>query len=864
MISQSIGETKAESVDIKEYIAILLKRKWLILVCFLLSMAATTAFLFTRQPIYRANAKLLVTAAGGALPLSDVSREEGNFYTTQVDIMLSQTMLRRVQQRMRKTAEEIRENLANLTVAPVRGSAIMVITVDSPSEEFAKDFANALIEEYLRFRDEQRAQSSESALLMLTREVNRLGQELKAANERMLAFSKEHNLPDVAGQSYMWWKRYALNAGKLAGAIGQLAETKARKELLESSADTATVLALLASQALAEPRAEGGVAGVAKSSSRLIERGDVVNIGVIENPSLNSRQTVSPEGQITYPPLGAIQVAGLTVEQVEQTIAEKLRDAGLVKARGYVDQWNKFEAADVQKEAGGILPTVKVIAQSAGTGEAVDPFMGDAAAQSRGDDPLTGNQVAWGTLSEIQAQRLFELERRKTSLASRIATMQTLYKAQHPAMVALQNELAQVTDALDAEIQFLRKKAEADYIVAHKRYQEILATSKEMDAAAFMENRRAMEFNTLKDEADRIRALYNTLLGQVMKIDVSQGFNARTVSVLEPAILEAGPVYPKKLKGLLVAAFFGLGLGLALAFFIEYIDDSIKLAEEVERDLQLPFLGMIPAAQWNPDDLTAHRLDQLKQQGGVAESYRVVRSAIIFSTPRDKLRSILVTSAVPREGKTTTCINLAIGFSQIENRVLVLDGDLRRGEIHKFFGLEKEKGLADLLLGEATIDEVLKHSDVPKLDVITCGAYPANPAELLLGWRLKELLEWAHKHYDRVIVDCPPVMGIADSVILGSAVDGVLFVIWAGRTSRRYVRVAKMTAVSRGAKLFGFVLNNLEPGRVGYYHYYPYYYSYYSRGYYYAHKEDEGKGGDIKGIKVPTQEQGKGEIDDVY
>jgi tyrosine-protein kinase Etk/Wzc len=334
---------------------------------------------------------------------------------------------------------------------------------------------------------------------------------------------------------------------------------------------------------------------------------------------------------------------------------------------------------------------------------------------------------------------------------------------------------------------------------------------------------------------------------------------------LEAASVDPEPIYPKKVKGLLVAAFFGLALGLALAFFIEYIDDSLKLAEEVERDLQLPFLGMVPAAQWNPDDLSAHRLDKLKQQGGVAEAYRVVRSAIIFSIPREKLRSILLASAVPREGKTTSCINLSIGFAQIEERVLLVDADLRRGEIHKYFGFEKEKGLADVLLGEATPEEVIKHTDVPKLDVITVGSYPANPAELLLGWRLKELLDWAYQHYDRVIIDCTPVMGIADSAILGSAVDGVLFVIWAGRTSRRYVRVAKMTAVSRGAKIFGFVLNNLEPGRVGYYHYYPYYYSYYSRGYYYAHKEeDQAKGGDIKGIEVPTTKEGKDEIDDVY
>jgi capsular exopolysaccharide synthesis family protein len=472
--------------------------------------------------------------------------------------------------------------------------------------------------------------------------------------------------------------------------------------------------------------------------------------------------------------------------------------------------------------------------------------------------------VAAATSDQSLVRTLVELEQRRANLEVKIQDLSKTLKARHPALVAVQQEL----DDVDQNIQFQMKLArdvqnarikalEGQVQYAEKGLEEAKKEGMERSKAVLLGQ-------TIHDDVERTRSLYNALLNQLAKIDASQGFNARTISVSEPAILEAEPVSPRKVKGLLFAAFIGLGLGIGIAFFFEYLDDSIKLAEEVERDLQLPFLGMIPAAQWNPDDLSVHRLDKLKQQGGVAESYRVVRSAIIFSMPREKLRSMLVTSAVPREGKTTTCVNLAIGFSQVEDRVLLIDADLRRGEIHKYFGFEKDKGLADILLGEATPEEAIKRGDVAKLDVITCGAYPANPAELLLGWRLKEFLDWAYKHYDRVVVDCPPVMGIADSAILGSVVDGVLFIIWAGRTSRRYVRVAKMTAVSRGAKVFGFVLNNLEPGRVGYYHYYPYYYSYYSRGYYYAHKEDEGKGGDIKGLEVPTQEDGKEQIDDVY
>ncbi len=807
--NQNSGEQRSESVDIKEYVVVLLKRKWLVLICFLLSMAGTTAFLFTRQPIYRANAKMLVRTAGGSLPVSEITREdESRFYATEIDILTGQTMLHRVQQRLRKTPDEVRENLFDLKVQVVRGSSILQVTVDSPSTDFAKDFANALCEEYLRYRDEQRAQSSESALLMLTREINRLGQELKGSQERYVEYAKEHDLPQMQGTESVWWRSFYVSQADFASLQEQLARAKAVAAALDQGNAAAAIALLDQSQRFSTAR-------------RMLVETNVVD-GV-----------PMPPGVVLGEMNGTNVVEALPgAEEGVEAAAKFPPEAGTNTDSTLASMGNL--TLDMKRDAGDAS-----LAQSIAS-------------------------VAAATSDQVLVHTLVDLEQRRANLEVKIQDLSRTLKARHPALVAAQQELDDVNQNIQFQMKLARdiQNARINALEAQVQYAE-----KGLDEAkkeGMERSKSVLLGQTIHDDVERTRSLYNALLNQLMKIDASQGFNARTISVSEPAILEGDPVYPKKVKGLLVAAFVGLGLGLAIAFFFEYIDDSIKLAEEVERDLQLPFLGMIPAAQWNPDDLSLHRLDKLKQQGGVAESYRVVRSAIIFSTPREKLRSMLVTSAVPREGKTTTCVNLAIGFSQVEDRVLLIDADLRRGEIHKYFGFEKDKGLADILLGEATPEEVIKRGDVAKLDVITCGAYPANPAELLLGWRLKEFLDWAYKHYDRVVVDCPPVMGIADSAILGSAVDGVLFIIWAGRTSRRYVRVAKMTAVSRGAKVFGFVLNNLEPGRVGYYHYYPYYYSYYSRGYYYAHKEDEGKGGDIKGIEVPTPEDGKDHIDDVY
>ena len=807
-INQSAGENRSESVDIKEYIVILLKRKWLVLICFLLSMAGTTAFLFTRQTVYRANAKMLITTAGGSLPVSEVLREdEGRFYATQINILTGQTMLRRVQQRLRKSAEDMRDNLVDLKVEAVRGSSILQVTVDSPSIDFAKEFANALCEEYLRSRDEQRAQSSESALLMLTREINRLGQELKGSQERYVEYAQEHDLPQMQGTESAWWRSFYINLADCAALKEQLSRAKGVANALEKG-NAAAAIALL------------------DQSQR------------------------------------ASTVRGLSVDT---NAADGVTSPGTLLAE--MSGTNTLGLLPGVED--GIEPAAKLPVDSSTNLDSVVASVGNLpinAKRDSGDATLAQSiaSVAAATSDQVLVHTLVDLEQRRANLEVKIQDLSKTLKGRHPALIAAQQELDDVNQSIQFQMKLARdiQNARISALEAQVNYAE--RNLEEAKKEGMERSKSVLLGQTIHDDVERTRSLYNVLLNQLMKIDASQGFNARTISVLESAILEAEPVSPKKVKGLVIAAFIGLGLGLALAFFIEYIDDSIKLAEEVERDLQLPFLGMIPAAQWNPDDLSVHRLDKLKQQGGVAESYRVVRSAIIFSAPREKLRSMLVTSAVPREGKTTTCVNLAIGFSQVEDRVLLIDADLRRGEIHKYFGFEKDKGLADILLGEATPEEVIKQGDVAKLDVITCGAYPANPAELLLGWRLKEFLDWAYKHYDRVVVDCPPVMGIADSAILGSAVDGVLFIIWAGRTSRRYVRVAKMTAVSRGAKVFGFILNNLEPGRVGYYHYYPYYYSYYSRGYYYAHKEDEGKGGDIKGIEVPTQEDGKDQIDDVY
>ena len=840
MVNPTLNETKPESVDVKEYLAVLLKRKWLVLVCFLLSMACMTAFLFTRQPIYRAAAKLFISTTGGVPTSELVVESDLSFYSTAIEVMRSQTMLRRVQQRMHKIPAEMQENLTDMKIARVAGADMMLVTVDSPSRDFARDFANALCDEFLKFRDEERAKRQEFALLGLTREINRLSQELKAANDRIVAYVKLNNLPMLDQDPQLGQAKYLQVIQTLNLAAIDVANAQTRKSSLDAQPDPAAVLQILAAEAKSTQGAAVTPTTKISPEEQILGVGSTVEIQVDQATSMNLRTTVSPDGMISFGPLGKVQVIGLTPSALATNLQLRLAREAQVTSPVRVAS----TAPVVLAESNWASPAGNLTGVSATT-----------------PNRMMGSSML-GALND--PRKLFDLDNQRQELQARLAEMTKSYRPKHPALLQAQKALADVQERIDTEITFLREKSAADLKVAKDRYQRLQESLAPIQQDAMNANVRLMEIGALRADADRVRSLYNALLGQLLKIDVIDR-SSRNVSVLEYALLEDNPIYPQKIKGLLMAAFAGLGLGLALAFFIEYIDDSIKLAEEVERDLQLPFLGMVPAAQWSISDLSAHRLDRLKQQGGVAEAYRVVRAAVMFSTPREKLRSILLSSAVPREGKTTTCVNLSIGFAKIDERTLIIDADLRRGELHKYFGLKREQGLSEVLRGELPVEQAVQHTDVPKLDLITAGVYPPNPAELLLSWRLKETLDWAHKNYDRIVIDCPPIMGIADSAILGAAVDGVLFVIWAGRTSRRYVRVAKLTAVSRGAKIFGFILNNLEPGRVGYYHYYPYYYSYYSQGYNYSRKgDDEGKGGDIKGVEVPTPEGGEEDIKDVY
>ena len=791
---------QGQSVDFKEYLAVLWRRKWLIVLCFSLSLGGMVAFLFTQPTIWRISAKLLITMTGSGLPASDITHEDTDrFIPTQIEILTGPTVLSRIQQRMKKTPEQIATNIKSFKVSRAGGTDILLIIVDSPSPEFAREFISIAIDEYLKIRERQRVATAETAVQSLTREIDRLSLELKAANHRLFDFTKEHNVADELiisatsggssghgnnhGSGEDFFERWRHHANVIMDAGEYLADAVARKQLLDARPNAAAVLALLADEraAAAEARAAENV------TTGEIKAGNVLNISIPQSKMLDARLTVAPDLTIQYSPLGKMDVKGLTTDTLATKLQHDLVEASLIK------------------DAAANETTIRVTISS-GMNEVTG-------------NPLSANvfgtavtRTTMGALQDSEIEKLFTLDRRRLVAQTRVDNLRKIYKSKHPSLMPAEQELQSATEEEDATVQFYRQKADAEVLVAERKYASLQNAGKQLESEALLKGTQLQEVRLLREDADRLRNLYDTLLEQLTKLDITQNFKAYNVSLLEAPFVDPIPVYPKKAKSLLMAGAVGLALGGALAFFLVYLDDPVKLAESFSRDLQLPFLGMIPFASWSLSDLTFHRFDRYDQHSETIEAYRVVRSALLGVVPREKLHAILFTSTAPGEGKTTTAVNLAIGFAQIEERVLLIDADLRRGGIHKHFDLEQDKGLADILTGELTPEDAIHHTEIRKLHIITTGAYPTNPTELLLSHRLGELIHWAHQHYDRIIVDSPPITGVADSSIISTVCDDVILVIRPGRTLRNYVLTAKTTAAGRGANFVGFILNDLQVG----------------------------------------------------
>ena len=400
----------------------------------------------------------------------------------------------------------------------------------------------------------------------------------------------------------------------------------------------------------------------------------------------------------------------------------------------------------------------------------------------------------------------------------------------HPDLVAVRTQMRQAEERIRAEMRNVTRAAESEYRTAIARESRLAANLETVKAEAQDSNRKSFEYMAKKRELETNRQLYQDLLTKTKQTGLETELKTTNIRVIEKAEPPRRPVAPQKTRSYQVAVVLGLLIGIGLSLGFEHMDNTFKTPEDVREHIPLPFLGMVPDVALKLG--ASSRGPQLikSPNSAVADAYRVLRTNLIFSSAETTGRVVLVTSANPAEGKTTTLANLAVALAQNGAKVLAVDADLRRPTLNQHFAVLKTPGLTDLIVGKAAASQAIHSTKIEGLQLLPCGYLPPNPAELLGSPMMKQIIEALRAHYEWVLIDAPPLLAMADAPVLCPLVDGVVMVIAAEAATKPAVIRAIDQVTSVGGKVAGLVLNKVNLERNSYY--YSQYYGEYYRSYY--------------------------------
>jgi polysaccharide biosynthesis transport protein len=461
------------------------------------------------------------------------------------------------------------------------------------------------------------------------------------------------------------------------------------------------------------------------------------------------------------------------------------------------------------------------------------------------------------------------------------------FRPDYPEMQRLKTELDSAKESLKSETQNLIKGAYSDFQGAFKKEKSLEEVFNNQKQEAIKLNSNAILYNSLKTEVENKKSLLESLLTRQSETGVSarlKGLRTSNIWIVDRAAPPLYPSSPRKKLNIVLALFLGLFGGLGLAFLFEYLDDSVKSFQDVEKYTGLPSLGVVPAfsqngfrkiqaagskrggikvkvkvkvkgRQWLPDGTRAEKseigapedtgmakaqvqtgeanepksielITHFAPKASISENYRSIRTTLLLSAVDSKLRTFVVTSALPQEGKTATLSNLAVTFAQAGKRVLIVDADLRKPRQHRIFRIKNLDGLTNFLSTQIDIRQLVKPTEIPDLYLINAGPVPPNPVELLGSEKMGAMIDNLKQYFDYILFDSPPLLPVSDAVVLGPKIDGVILVAWGGKTSRDALKRAKEKLDTHQIKCAGVIINNISLDEHDYFfmkHYYHYY-----------------------------------------
>src|SRR5947209_4942850 len=431
-------------------------------------------------------------------------------------------------------------------------------------------------------------------------------------------------------------------------------------------------------------------------------------------------------------------------------------------------------------------------------------------------DAARNSSDPW-SIPEIQDDKSVQrLRDRISDLEEKRASLLRTYTEEWPAVQATNDEIKQVKSELDKKPAEIINSLKLRYETALATEQKIKTDYEHERGAAQAQGKAALDIGGLTQELETYRQLFQTLSQKQNEIDLAGNDQGNNVTVATPARLPRGPVGPARSRNIIVAFLLSLGVGIGLAFLLDYLDETVKSIEDVDRYIHLPALALIPGQRSersllkskNPPPNTGKESTALALiedvRSPIAEAYRHLRTSLLLSSAGQPPKTILVTSSQPSEGKTTTAVNTAVMLAQTGAEVLIIDCDLRRPRIHTHFNISNVKGLTNCLSGDLNTDELIQaYEKLPNLKIMTSGPVPPNPAELLGSDEMRKLLNSVSERFTHVIIDSPPSISFTDASILSTMVDGVMLVVHGGKSSRAVVRRAKQQLLDVGAHIYG-------------------------------------------------------------
>ena len=453
-----------------------------------------------------------------------------------------------------------------------------------------------------------------------------------------------------------------------------------------------------------------------------------------------------------------------------------------------------------------------------------------------------------GTGANSGSSLLDNLRSKQADLKIQVAELSTQFGSSYPKVAQLSNQLKEIVAQIQAETKKIAGHVRSQYMASLQRENMLRAALEKQKQEANKLNQSAIEYSFLKRDVETSRQLYEGLLEKLKEAGVTAGLRSSNVKIVNSARVPMAPSEPNIPRNLAFALVLGLTSGVGLAFLLENLDNTVRTPEQAQIISGLPSLGMIPQGSKSIEASNQKRLTvasskeavelvtQARPQSQMAESYRALRTSLLLSSSGAPPKIILVTSALPQEGKTTTSINCAIVLAQKGVRVLLIDADLRRPGVHKTLGMGPRSGLSNVLTGSATLQQTITRSPlVPSLFVLPSGTPPPNPAELLASSNMKDVLVELRDQYDHIVIDTPPTLSVTDAVVLSTKADAVVLVIRSGVTTKGALRRSRDILMQVNAKVTGVLLNAVDLNSPDYYYYYEYQGKYGSRYY----QEDE-------------------------